>query len=135
MLNSSNTSVTWQVNGITAGNSTVGTISSTGTYKAPSKIPSQTVATVTESRAADVTKSASAPVSLNPVVITIDPTSAILSAGGQQPFTATVQNASSNSVTWPGEWSQRGELNRRNSFKLGIYTVRPQPSLLESRSR
>jgi hypothetical protein len=82
VLNSSNTSVTWRVNGITAGNSTVGTVSSTGTYKAPSKIPSQTVVTLTAVSAADTTKSASASVTLNPVIVTIDPTSSVLSPEG-----------------------------------------------------
>src|SRR5256886_11650686 len=33
--NTSNTAVTWQVNGVTGGNATVGTISSSGLYTAP----------------------------------------------------------------------------------------------------
>lgn len=34
-----NTNVTWAVNGITGGNTTVGTISTSGLYTAPSKLP------------------------------------------------------------------------------------------------
>src|SRR5207248_480126 len=36
---STNTKVTWQVNGTTGGNSTVGTISTSGLYVAPGTIP------------------------------------------------------------------------------------------------
>ncbi len=36
-----NTAVTWKAGGVIGGNSTVGTISTTGLYKAPSSIPSQ----------------------------------------------------------------------------------------------
>ena len=34
-----NTTVTWEVNGIAGGNSTVGTISISGTYTAPATVP------------------------------------------------------------------------------------------------
>jgi uncharacterized protein (DUF1800 family) len=65
----SNTQVTWQVNGITAGNSSVGTISSAGLYSAPAAIP--TSGTVTISAFANAQTSASASMTetiLNPVV-------------------------------------------------------------------
>lgn len=58
--NTSNTSVTWKVNGITGGNSTVGTISSLGTYRAPSAVPQGGVVTVSAVSVADPAKSASA---------------------------------------------------------------------------
>jgi len=58
--NTSNTSVAWKVNGITGGNSTVGTISSLGTYRAPSSVPQGGVVTVSAVSIADPTKSASA---------------------------------------------------------------------------
>ena len=98
--NSSNTSVTWQVNGVDGGNSSVGTISSSGNYRAPATIASQTVVTISAISSADTTKSASSPVSLNPVAVSISPPSSILLGGGQQQFAATVQNAGSSSVTW-----------------------------------
>ena len=43
----SNTQVTWEVNGVAGGNSTVGTISSAGLYTAPSSVPSGGTVTVT----------------------------------------------------------------------------------------
>ncbi len=45
--NSSYTTVTWLVNGIAGGNSTVGTISNSGLYTAPEIVPNPAVVTVT----------------------------------------------------------------------------------------
>jgi hypothetical protein len=60
----SNTAVTWQVNGITGGNKTVGMISTSGRYTAPSAVPSPSTVTVTAVSAADPTKSGSAAVKI-----------------------------------------------------------------------
>src|SRR3954464_148640 len=38
--------VTWSVNGVTGGNSTYGTVSTTGLYKAPLTVPAQNAVTV-----------------------------------------------------------------------------------------
>ncbi len=46
-----NTSVTWKVSGVTGGNSTVGTITSAGLYKAPATVP--TASTLVEALASD----------------------------------------------------------------------------------
>ena len=58
--NTSNTAVTWQVNGVTGGNATVGTISNSGLYTAPAAVPSPATVTVTAVSQADPTKSANA---------------------------------------------------------------------------
>jgi hypothetical protein len=62
--NSSVTTVTWMVNGITGGNSTVGKINSSGLYTAPNTIRSPSRVTVSAVSTADTTKSASATVSI-----------------------------------------------------------------------
>lgn len=61
---SSNTAVTWQVNSVTGGNSTVGTVSTGGLYTAPSAVPSPASVMVTAISQADTTKSASASVTV-----------------------------------------------------------------------
>jgi len=68
---STNTAVTWQVNGVSGGNSTVGLVSTTipGTsnealYLGPSGVPSPATVSVTAVSQADPTKSASATVTL-----------------------------------------------------------------------
>jgi hypothetical protein len=61
---SSNTSVTWAVNGAAGGNATVGTITSSGNYNAPTSLPSPNTVTITATSAADTSKSGSSTVTL-----------------------------------------------------------------------
>src|SRR5437868_1894599 len=92
--NTSNTAVAWQVNRVTGGNATVGTISSSGLYTAPGVVPSPATVTVTAVSQADATKSASAQVTITAattVSVTISPTAATVAVRGTQPFTAMVQ--------------------------------------------
>jgi len=65
VTNTTNTSVTWKVNGITGGNSTIGTISTAGLYRAPSSVPSPATVTVSATAVADPTKIASATVTVS----------------------------------------------------------------------
>jgi hypothetical protein len=62
--NATVTSVTWQVNGVTGGNSKVGKISANGMFTAPDVVPSPAKVTVTAFSNADLTKSASATVTI-----------------------------------------------------------------------
>ena len=100
----SNPAVTWYVNNSLTGDSTIGTIvdggSGSALYTAPASIATQIVVTVKAVSQEDSTKSASASVTLKPVSITINPPSASLGAGGSQPFTAQLQNASDPTVVW-----------------------------------
>ncbi len=60
----SNTAVDWSVNGLYGGNSTVGTISSTGLYTAPTTVPNPSTVTVTATSQADYNASDSANVTI-----------------------------------------------------------------------
>lgn len=85
-----NTSVNWSATG--------GTVSYMGYYTAPSLTGTYKV---TATSAADSTKSASAVVTVKaPVSVAISPTSASLSAGASQQFTANVSGTSNTAVTW-----------------------------------
>src|SRR5690348_803404 len=64
VTNTENTAVTWQVNNQTGGNITVGTISTTGMYVAPSSEPSPPTISVAAISQADPTKSATARVTI-----------------------------------------------------------------------
>jgi Putative Ig domain len=78
----SNSAVTWSVNGIVSGNSAVGTITSAGTYTAPMAPPAPNTVSVKATSVADPTRSASASVTLVspvPVLTSITPTT--LNAG------------------------------------------------------
>jgi hypothetical protein len=61
---STDTAVNWAVNGVMGGSSTVGTISASGSYTAPSTVPNPANVTVTAISQADTTKIASAAVQI-----------------------------------------------------------------------
>jgi uncharacterized repeat protein (TIGR03803 family) len=66
VTNTSNTAVTWSVNGTTGGSSTLGTISTTGLYTAPATVPNPAAVTVKATSQAFTTVSASASVTIGP---------------------------------------------------------------------
>jgi hypothetical protein len=105
VANTSNTAVIWQVNGTTGGESTHGTIDTTGLYTAPAAIPSPAAVTIAAISQAQPTKMATAQavISTPPpaVVVAISPVSASVRAGHTQALTATLQNDTQNKgVTW-----------------------------------
>ncbi len=90
----SNTAVTWSLS------PQVGTITN-GVYQAPATIATQQTVQVTATTVADSTKTASATVTLNPVVVTLSSSGATsLTGGGSVTFTAKVSDASNTAVTW-----------------------------------
>ena len=115
VFGSANTDVTWTVNGISGGNSTVGQICATGIspcqpvtgtslqvdYLAPGAIPSRNPVTVQATSVADATKNAAAVITvINHVVVSVLPSAVTLAPLGAQSFTATVLGATNQSVTW-----------------------------------
>ena len=89
-----NQAVTWSVNGVAGGNSTVGTISISGSYTAPSTVPSPATVTVVATSQATSSAAASASVSLSypiPSVTAVTPSSITASASGAL-ITVTGQN-------------------------------------------
>jgi serine protease len=58
--NTSNTAVTWQVNTVTGGSATTGTISTTGVYTPPASVPSPATVTISAVSVADPTQQAGA---------------------------------------------------------------------------
>ena len=71
VTNASNTGVTWQVNGATGGNATVGTISTSGVYSAPASMPSTATVAVMAVSNADPTRTAPATVTITPSAPTV----------------------------------------------------------------
>jgi hypothetical protein len=62
--NSSNQSAIWKVNGITGGNSVVGTITTSGAYRAPGSVPKPAIVTVSATAVADPMQTAIASVTI-----------------------------------------------------------------------
>jgi len=89
--NTTNTAVTWSVNGLAGGSTTTGTISAAGTYSAPADLPSPVIVQVTATSLADATKSATAEVTItSDIAIAIAPPSASIELGAPQTFHATI---------------------------------------------
>ncbi len=102
--NATNTSVLWNVNGTIGGDSTVGTISSTGLYTAPASVPNPATVTVQAVSEADTTATGSASVTIAttppPVTVSLNQSAVSLVAGQSFGFVATVANATNPAVTW-----------------------------------
>lgn len=116
----SNTNVSWSVNGIVGGNSTVGTISTTGLFQSPANVPSSSTVTIAATSQADNTVSGSAQATIaNPsttVTVTVStnpPITQVYTCSTQpcstQPFIATVTGTSNTAVTWYVEGAQGGD--------------------------
>jgi hypothetical protein len=129
VTNASNTGVTWRVNGVTGGNGTVGTISTSGVYTAPASVPSPATVTVTAVSVQDPSRSASAQVTITapappPPTVTVSPTTANVQAGGgTQTFSATVTNAQNTAVTWQVNGVNGGNATVGTISTSGLYSA------------
>jgi hypothetical protein len=118
-----NTTVTYKVNGVAGGNSTVGTITATGLYLAPAAVPSPATVSVTATSVADPTLIATAMVTIvPPVTVMVNPPSASLALSGMQLFTATVTGTANTGVNWsvngiPGGNATVGTIDAGGNYK------------------
>jgi hypothetical protein len=121
---STNTAVTWEVNGLTGGNSTYGTISSKGLYTPPATVPNPNTVTVTVVSQENTADIANASVTIvSGVTVSVSPATADLQLGQTQQFTANVSGNSNAAVAW-----QAGGVNGGNSTygtinSSGLYTA------------
>ena len=101
-----NQALTWSVNGVAGGNSTVGKVSSTGLYTAPITLPSPASVTVTATSMEDTKAVASSAVVLmaksgtSGISIVVTPANLHVTAGATQQFTATVTGTANHTVNW-----------------------------------
>jgi hypothetical protein len=109
---SSNMAVTWSVNGVVGGNTTVGSISASGLYSAPGTAPQPANVTIAATSVADPAVSQGLAVALaaaseppagggggSTVTLNLSgPTSVTL--GAQSQYSATVTGSSNTGVTW-----------------------------------
>src|SRR5215467_11366022 len=98
-----NTAVTWKVNGTAGGNSTVGTISATGLYTAPNSIPNPATVAVAAVSAANPADSGSATVTVGQqvsVTVGVTPNPISVAIFTTQQFTAMLNGVASTAVTW-----------------------------------
>lgn len=131
-----NTAVTWSVNGITGGSATVGSVSATGLYTAPQILPSPATVSVTATSQEEPTKSASAQVTIrSDVAITATPPTAIAELGATQQFTGTITGSGSpnTSITWSVNGGGGGSTTFGTISATGLYAaprIFPSPATL-----
>src|SRR5712692_7961001 len=103
VANSTNTAVNWSVNGISGGNATVGTITTSGVYTSPGDLPATGSVSVQATSAADSSKSASAVVTVtSDISVSVSPLTMPMELGAARPFAATVASAGNpnRAVNW-----------------------------------
>jgi len=139
---SSNTSVTWYVNGVLGGNlSTTGSISSTGLFQAPANIPSPATVTITAISAADGTTSGLAQATIVPageavsVTVTTNPPVSDVYTSTTQVFIATVTGTSNTTVTWQvnkvtGGNATVGTIDNSGNYTAPTTVPTPNPSVV-----
>jgi len=129
--NLTSTGVTWSAGGIVGGNSTVGTITSSGQYLPPSAVPSPPQVTITATSTANATLNGSATLTVGSISLTVSPTSAQVEIGETQQFTATVVGNSNSGVTWSVGGVAGGNSTLGTITSSGLYTAPatiPNPS-------
>jgi YVTN family beta-propeller protein len=125
----SNTNVNWFVSTpggtlVSGGNSTLGTISSTGLYTAPSVLPNPAMVIVTAEAAASSGAMAAATVTLDSGVrVTISPTTATIGTGEVFTFSATVTGSINTAVTWAVNGVIGGGSSIGTITTSGVYTA------------
>ena len=130
--NASNPAVSWQVNGVPGGSSSVGIITPSGaataSYTAPANVSGALTVTVAAVLQADATKSGSATLTINPLPtpeITVSPPSANVVEGASLQFTAVVQNGPP-AVIWEVNNVQGGSASFGTITSSGFYTAPAQ---------
>ncbi len=121
-----NTAVTWQVNNVTGGNATTGTINNSGLYTAPAAVPAGAIIVRALSQA-DPTKSGSTTVTLTPpansIAVGISPASVSLAVLATQQFTASVTGTANTAVTWQVNNTTGGNSMVGTISASGLYTA------------
>ena len=133
---STSTAVTWQVNGVTGGNSTVGTIVATpadeqvATYTAPAVVPATNNGQVSVTAVVPSTTSSTSTVTSNTATVTITvilglsvtPATQTVPAGGTFQFSAILNSAVDHNATWSVSSANGGNVGTINP-QSGLYTA------------
>ena len=119
------TAVSWFVNDVQGGNTTVGTITGNGVYSAPATVPNPSGVTVKAQSVQDGTKAGTAQVSITSenVQINISPSSGSAQLNGTLQFTSTVTGTVNTGVTWSVNNVQGGQSAIGSIDQTGLYTA------------
>lgn len=116
----------WQVNDVSGGNLTVGTISTKGLYTAPAVIPSSGNVTVKAVSQTDTKQTTTVKVTItqgDALAVTISPTAVTVFTGHSQQFTATVNLTTNTAVNWQVNDVFGGDNTNGSITPTGLYTA------------
>src|SRR6266852_5697705 len=129
--NTTDTSVSWSVNGVASGNATVGTITAAGVYTAPADLPSPATVQITATSHADATKSGTASVAvMSDIALALTPNPASVELGATQAFQATVTSSGHPDTTM--RWSLSGPACASSCGTLDASAHYTAPQILPS---
>ena len=127
VVSPTSTTITWSVNNILGGNSTLGTISSSGLYMAPASVPNPATVTVKATSSAESNPSGAAIVTITaPAVnatVTVAPTDSSTMAGTSVQFSATVTGTTNTAVAWYVNGVAGGNSTVGAISSSGLYTA------------
>ena len=118
----SNTAVEWSVNGITGGNPTVGTVTTTGFYAAPLSLPNPATVTVTATSVAQSSASGSGSVTIsNPsAAVRLSPASTSVWAASTVQFVASAPGIHNPVFKWSVNGNLGGDPNVGTICNSGV---------------
>lgn len=114
----SNPTITWSVDSVAGGNSSVGTISGSGLYTAPSEAGNHTVTASDGSGTGDT-----ASVQVTVFSFSLSPGATLLSPSATQQYTATITGLTNTSVTWSVDSVAGGNSSVGTIDTTGLYTA------------
>ena len=129
VVGSSNTNVNWFVSTpggslVSGGNSTIGTITSTGLYTAPATLPDPNMVTVTAQAAVNSSAMATSNVTLDSGIrVTVSPATATIGTSEIFAFSAAVTGTSDTGVTWAVNGVIGGGDSIGTISTTGVYTA------------
>ena len=118
--------VTWSVDAVPGGDSTIGTISSSGLYTSPANVPSTPSVTITATSQQDSSKSANFIVNVK-LKITVSSQASSVAVFHSDQVAAVVSGVTNTSVLWSVNGSLGGNLTAGQIDSNGYYTAPNQP--------
>jgi hypothetical protein len=121
------TTITWTVNNVLGGNSTLGTVDASGLYTAPAAVPNPSTVTVAAVSSAETYPSGSAIVTITPpvvnVLVSVSPTDSSVPVGTAVQYAATVTGTTNTAVTWFVNGVKGGSSTTGTISTSGLYTA------------
>ena len=127
VVSPSATTITWSVNSIVGGNSTLGTVSSAGLYTAPASVPNPPTVTVRATSSAQTFPYGAAIVTITAApanaTVTVAPLDAATPTGTTVQFASNLNGTANAAVTWYVNAAAGGNSTAGTISSTGLYTA------------